>query len=425
MFGSEKKYFPIKTKTACQSKWTWSSLWLTAGTTASCHRVRHQPVSLEDFGSFHNHPEKIKDRELMLRGEWPAGGCEYCQDIEEAGGLSDRQYHLKIPNLAPPELDTNSTATSVTPRIVEVFIDNLCNLSCVYCHPACSSQIEQENKKFGDFQFKGISITNGSLTDSKTLQRQYFEKFCEWLEKNSSTLVHLNLMGGEPFYQSELDVILDVLSKTKNPNLEITIISNLVVKPARLKAQIDRFRQMCLNRNIGRLAITASIDCWGAEQEYARTGMDLKVWEENFAYIVDQKWIRLHTNQTITALTLRTLPEMYEKINQYRKIRSISTEFSLVIGNPHLHPKIFGGEFWQDDFEKILAAMPEDLEQEKNSKIYMQGIQSQILASSVDLTEVENFQIYLDELDRRRNTNWRAVYPYLDAQVQKLLNNGK
>lgn len=424
MFDSEKKYFPIKVKPACQSKWTWSSLWLTEGTTSSCHRVRHLPIPLDDFDSFHNLPGKIEDREKMLRGEWPTGGCEYCRDIEAAGGSSDRMYHLKIPNLTPPELDTDPTATSVTPRIVEVFINNLCNLKCVYCYAACSTQIEQENNKFGDFKFKGVEINNGTLKDTKPYQAQYFEKFCQWLEKNSSTLVHLNLLGGETFYQPELDVILDVLSKGKNPNLEITIITNLMIKPARLKAYIDRFRQMCVDRNIGRLALTVSIDCWGAEQEYARTGLDLKTWEENFAHVVEQKWIRLHTNQTITSLTLRTVPELFEKINHYRKIRPISTEFSFVIGYPKLHPGIFGGEFWREDFDKILALMPEDTEYQRNSKVYMTGIQAQVLASEVNPTEIENLQIYLDELDRRRNTNWRAVFPYLDAQVQKILNTG-
>ena len=40
MFDKKDTYFPIKQAPACQLKWTWSSLWLTEGTTASCHRCK-------------------------------------------------------------------------------------------------------------------------------------------------------------------------------------------------------------------------------------------------------------------------------------------------------------------------------------------------------------------------------------------------
>ena len=34
-----KKYFPIKTSTACQLKWAWSTVILQTAVTQSCHRV--------------------------------------------------------------------------------------------------------------------------------------------------------------------------------------------------------------------------------------------------------------------------------------------------------------------------------------------------------------------------------------------------
>ena len=82
--------FPIRSKTACQSKWTWSTIYLNQLSTASCHRVNPIPFSLEEFDDFHNIPKKLEDRRLMIKGEWPTGGCEYFKDIEDAGGWSDR-----------------------------------------------------------------------------------------------------------------------------------------------------------------------------------------------------------------------------------------------------------------------------------------------------------------------------------------------
>jgi len=61
--------FPIKTATACNSKWSWSTIWLTTGKTSSCHRVESIPIDPNDFSNFHNVPKKIQDRELMLEGK--------------------------------------------------------------------------------------------------------------------------------------------------------------------------------------------------------------------------------------------------------------------------------------------------------------------------------------------------------------------
>ena len=49
---------------------------------------------------------------------------------------------------------------SVTSKIVEIYIDNVCNFSCVYCASTLSSKIDAEVKKFGEFKHNTISITS-------------------------------------------------------------------------------------------------------------------------------------------------------------------------------------------------------------------------------------------------------------------------
>jgi hypothetical protein len=64
------RVFPIVTDTACQLKWTWSTVYLTTESTASCHRTNHHKFDLDKF-DFHNTPSKIDDRNRMLDGKWP------------------------------------------------------------------------------------------------------------------------------------------------------------------------------------------------------------------------------------------------------------------------------------------------------------------------------------------------------------------
>ena len=56
---------PINKATACQFKWTWSTLFLNFGTTSSCHRCKHWPVTVDTIEDFHNVPGKLQDREII------------------------------------------------------------------------------------------------------------------------------------------------------------------------------------------------------------------------------------------------------------------------------------------------------------------------------------------------------------------------
>jgi hypothetical protein len=58
MPAKEKKYFPIKTATACQLKWAWSTINLPKGITQSCHRVDPHPFDINSF-NFHNTEENF------------------------------------------------------------------------------------------------------------------------------------------------------------------------------------------------------------------------------------------------------------------------------------------------------------------------------------------------------------------------------
>lgn len=252
-----QKVFPIKTKTACQLKWTWSTVFLTTETTASCHRTDHHKFDYDTF-NFHNTPKKISDRQKMLEGQWPDKGCNYCKQIEDAGGISDRITNLDLQGVhAPPELDTDSTAVDVTPRILEVYFDNTCNLKCIYCGPHFSSLWDAENIKFGEPAFNKSKNINSNK-----------EKIFEYLKTHGHHLNVFNILGGEPLYQEELWQCLDLFDQYPAPELKLQIFSNLNAKTTYLKKIIDKVEQLINTDKLREFEITASLDCWGAPQEY-------------------------------------------------------------------------------------------------------------------------------------------------------------
>ena len=410
------KFFPIRTETACKLKWSWNTLRLYTGGTSSCHRVDADVVDAENFDTFHNTPKKLADRQLMLEGQWPKGGCEYCERVEQAGGSSDRQFHLQIPGQYPGELDINNTEISVNPKILEIYLDNVCNMSCLYCWDGFSSQIQQENKKYGRFEKDGVVIDNYAVRHPESEELK--NKFWFWMEQNSQTLSRLNILGGEPFYQKDLETCLNFLETHNHPSLEFNIVSNLMFETDKFFAHIQRIKKLVDDRKIARFDLTASIDCFGPEQEYVRYGLNLNQWKTNFEYLVKEEWIILNINQTLSALTIKTVPELIEYINSMRGTREIGHYMSTtVMTHDFLDPKIFGKGFYNADIDAILALMPNTTWQQKEAKKYLLGIQSYLDTCEYDQTSINRLATYLDELDRRRQTNWRNTFPWLEKYV--------
>lgn len=416
----EQKFFPIKTATACQLKWSWSTIRLYDGTSRSCHRVAGDPLSIDNFNTFHNSPKKINDRKLMLDGQWPDGGCEYCQTIEDAGGVSDRLSHLQIPNQSPIELEFDPAAVYVTPTIIEVFFDNTCNMSCLYCWDALSSKIHQENKKFGRFEEVGVVIDNAA--ERHTNFAQLTDAFWSWLTANHKTLKRFHVMGGEPFYQSQFDECLEFFKNNPSPDLELNIVSNLKISESKLQKYIVLIEKLISDNKIKRFDLTASIDCFGPEQEYVRYGINIEQWKINFEKLAAHQWITLNINQTLSSLTIKTVPELIRYINSIKKTREVGHYFGLAAGtHEFLSPDIFGPDFFSKDFDLIINEMQSDTWQERQSRDYMNGIKLKVNASTRQQDKIQQLAVFLNEIDRRRGLNWKTTFQWLNKEVNNVV----
>lgn len=407
----DQKIFPIQTQTACQLKWTWSTIYLSTGTTASCHRTHQHPIEQGPF-NFHNTEEKLNDRKRMLEGKWPEKGCEYCQNIEAAGGASDRITNLDFWDFDPPkELVLNPQALSVTPRIVEIYFNNTCNLKCTYCGPNFSSLWADELRRFEAYEFK--------LDSNFELNKQNCFK---WLQANANEVHQLSVLGGEPLYQIEFDQLLDVLDKTYSPKLTLAFFSNLAVSHNKLVSKIDRIEKLIKQNKIKKLIITASLDCWGAEQEYARFPINLNTWEKNFNYLLDKDWITIVFGSTITPLTIKSLSTLFEKINKWNEQRPVYWYGNSVNWPEQMYIDIFGNVF-DDDFSQAIDLMPEKFPEHISVKEYLKGIRNQVSQSQPNLEKIKKLYDYLETLDSRRGTSWRTVYPWMEKLFHQHLGD--
>jgi hypothetical protein len=396
------------------------------GSSSSCHRTQSYKIDPDNFGNFHNLPEKIKDREVMLEGKWPGNGCEYCKNVEDSNGMSDRVMTLMrnhVVDKVPPELFENPAETSVTPTILEIYFNNTCNLSCVYCNPKLSSQWNQEINKFGPIKIDNLSIDK-FISNHDNYDKMVLDLWTYLTENDRYKVIRqFQILGGEPLIQKELDQCISFWETHPNPSLTINIISNLMLPYDRFVEKMSRFEKMVNSHTIYTLSLTASLDCLGPEQEYARYGINLDVCLKNFEYLLDKPWVNLSIHSCINVLSIKTLSDLMAKIVEWNKHRPLNMpidhSFDFVIGgkNNGLHPTTFGPGVFNNDFKKIIEVMPIDNDTQQNLKKQMQGLAKYVENTPMDPKQTALLIKYLEELDRRRNTNWRKIFPWISKIV--------
>ena len=110
-----------------------------------------------------------------------------------------------------------------------------------------------------------------------------------------------NLNAGKNLFETRINnkiattgISASCFENTAHPDLELGIVTNLAINTNKLENICERFKKLLVDRKLKRIDITCSIDCWGAEQEYVRYGLNLVQWEKNFEYLLSKKWITLN-----------------------------------------------------------------------------------------------------------------------------------
>lgn len=413
----EKKLFPIKTQTACRLKWAWSTLFLNSGQTSSCHRASHSAINKDNFNSFHNTENKIAARQTMLASQWPSGGCEYCKEIEDSGGVSDRVFQNQIHNIYPQELDNDPTLTSVNPVVLEVFFSNTCNLKCIYCEGSLSSAIQAEDEKFGG------NILDGTRFARDNHYKDLVPEFWKWFEKNYLSLRRLQILGGEPLLQKDFFQLLDFFDKNPHPDLEFNIVTNLSIPLSILDKAARAMQSLLENKKLKRVDIQASIDCWNHGQTYVRSGIDLDLFQTNLKFLISMRSFRIGLLSTICSLTIPGLDNLVEKYKEWSQPQEIFWYMHLVLPNDSiLNPAIFGSDFLIGKLIEIHNSLPDQTWDQQQTQQVLQGIIKKIRSTKkIDFYKQQSLVKYLDKIDTRRNTNWKKTFPWLEKELANVV----
>ena len=431
-----RQVLDTKSASFCAAKWYNATIWLGSGMTTSCHHPPAHAIDPEAIktrpSAIHNTTQKKEDREMMQRGERPAG-CEYCWKIEDMGvdAVSDRVYKSRIyPIQALDQAYATPTDADVNLRTLEIAFDRTCQFACSYCNPAFSSTWVKDIKNNGPYS-NLISDGRNHFThthDSAQLYRfgetnPYVEAFFAWWETDlHRTLQELRITGGEPLMSGDTWKLIEWFKNNKGRSqTRLAINSNLGMDRLKLLEFIDTVR------DIPHLEIYTSNEAYGTQAEYIRDGLDYDLWMHNVQELLEHEHIRaVHCMCTINALCLDSLDVFLDQLIRLKKVygrervnftlnilRFPSFQSALVLPESLKTQYRLRLEDWLGKHQKHEYLHEHEINHMLRLIDYLDIVKTPH-SEAFDMPRLHNdFKQFYTQYDQRRGKNFKETFPHL------------
>ena len=423
----------------CTMKWLHQTLYLHTGDNHSCYHPRPHHIPLEeikiDASALHNTAWKKQQRKDMLEGNRPKE-CYYCWNIEDLEGehISDRMIHSASDFSKPliEELAKLPWDASVNPKYLEVSFGNACNYRCGYCSPQASTMWMEEIKKHGNYDLTynqyGIEFLKSGTYYGPKEDNPYIEAFWKWWPSLRNDLHTLRITGGEPLMNPGAMQFFDLLETEPAPHLEITLNSNLGVTFDRVDRLLERVNSLVSQKKIRKFSFFTSIDSWGPQAEYMRTGLKCSHWERNMIEVI-KSGATVNLMCTYNVLCVTNFTKLLEKVIEWRKqfgFESVSFDTPYLKEPPHWMINILPVEFvkYQEEILNFIQDNQEwfsEVEYEKFKRVtdYMKE-------NPISLEKIQqgrrDFYSFFSENDRRLGTSLLETFPEY-SEFYKLCKN--
>jgi len=324
----------------CLAKWTQVTMHLHDGTTHSCHHPAPHKIGLRELKrnptALHNSLQKKKARKEMLEGQRPSE-CGYCWKVEDnSDSFSDRVFKSEEQWSKPhfKEIKDIHWKADYLPKYVEASFSNTCNFKCGYCGPSYSTQWVQEMKKHGEFS------TGDGFNSLERLEKEdmvpilqkdhnpYVEAFWKWWPELYKSMDTFRITGGEPLLSKDTFKVLDKIIETETPNkkLKLSINSNLCVDDKLIDRLIEKASVIINEKRVKEFIIYTSVDTYGEQAEFIRTGLDFKQLFDNIDKILEKlPKVTIVVMSTFNIFSPFNYEKLVRKIYQH-KLKHFNTE---------------------------------------------------------------------------------------------------
>lgn len=428
----------------CSAKWLQTTLYLQNGYNHSCHHPSPHKIPVEELrenpAALHNSKFKKEQRLKMLNGQRPSE-CDYCWKIEDLDKdyFSDRHYKTSDYWAWDRLHEVRKTvpASDINPSYLEVSFSNVCNFKCTYCSPEVSSKWMEEIERFGPYP---TSTSNHDLNWLKQVGKfpyknsddnPYVEAFWKYLPDIYGNLRVLRVTGGEPLLSKDVWKLFEYIQYNPNRNLELAINTNLCVDDKLIDKFIETIND--LKEYVGRIDVYTSLESVGEQAEYSRYGLNYAQWSNNINKVLSETDVTVNIMTTINALSVTTTAEflndvlaLREQYNETPAHNRIPISINYLRWPTHLSVNVLPIELRKQYRDHILTTSEQWLKYNSTgaARLYLEEWDQIKRFCDYLVTEQQNptdFFKFIDEIDKRRNTNFVTAFP----ELKDFYNNAK
>lgn len=418
--------------TYCLAKWLQSTTTLFNGMTHSCHHPgQHKidPESVkENFRALHNTPVKLHARQEMIDGI-QTKECDYCWRIENIG--NDSIFSDRINKSSESwswnkfnDIVNSGVGENIMPTYLEVSFENTCNFACYYCLPEISSRILGETHQYGPYQLSNGEMQNdishliakGSIPIKPDEYNPYVEAFWKWWPDLKLNLHTFRITGGEPLLSKHTWKIFDDLIANPNKELTFAINSNLGVPDKLVNKLLEYIPKLACS--VKHLIIYTSAEATGKHQEYSRFGMNWEEFAKNCENVCktisDKNNVDFIFMATVNVLATPTFHNFLDFVLLLKQQYATRPNQIVVSVNFLRHPE-FGSIVNLSDNEKekystIWKKYSENLNFVNIERNQIARLIEFMCSSPQSIKNLQNFQLFFEEYDKRRNTSFKSTF---------------
>lgn len=275
-------------KTLCSKAWTDLNISFSRKQLRHCCKSTYESFPSELSVDFFNNSNNIIKRRQDLLSGIENSGCNHCWQSYRNTGTAYREHMNQWKSLS----DVHNNV-----EFIEIMLDNLCDMSCVYCNEESSHKIAQE---------KGLQ------TKMQTPSTENYKVFLDWLSTVDNEFV-LSFLGGEVTYSKNFYNFLNLLiqdNRLTDKQMHLSLMTNGNTNTA----QLDKlFKLYNTTPSKWSLLTIFSNESTGELSELVRWGLDWKTYEENFKkYLLQERIELIGLCPTISLFTVNGIVEYLE-----------------------------------------------------------------------------------------------------------------
>lgn len=262
---------------------------------APCCYFEYKKTKPKNYAEYINNSEVAQARLTMLDGKKPAG-CWRCYHAESHGEMSQRQ---SVNNSRFDQYQHLIAKNQFELKQIKLSVGNTCNLACRMCLPAWSNQVAKIYDK--------LSI---KYSDTKV----YDVEADNILRSNAKQIKYIDVLGGEPFYNTKFLKLLEWLVENDYTDKTIFITTNATIINKKILDLLVHF---------DKVVVSVSLDAIGPLYEYIRVGASWHTVDHNIKML--QQYFDVVITSTISVLNIFQLDHVdnYAKQNNLHQINKI------------------------------------------------------------------------------------------------------